>query len=209
MNWNEFLLWSRLAFIGCCALVVQLTLSLVAVQAGREAKTATLTVSDEPLSAEQLAVYHVILTGWVDDGKQAVHLGDRTVPFTENDQECVKKAALEPIDSTLVHRFRAEDLPQLGSRKIALVDADGQEKDVARNDPGAAIRNGKSVDAAVRDGLDHGLVTLSEIRFDSKHELAIVWYGFHCGSLCGNGATVVMEKRDGVWRRKNFCSLWM
>jgi len=28
MNWNEILQWSRIAFIGCCALVLQLTVSM-------------------------------------------------------------------------------------------------------------------------------------------------------------------------------------
>lgn len=28
MDWNEILQWSRMAFIGCCALVLQMTVSL-------------------------------------------------------------------------------------------------------------------------------------------------------------------------------------
>ena len=36
MNWNEFLQWSRMGFIACCALVVQLTLSLMAGVEARE-----------------------------------------------------------------------------------------------------------------------------------------------------------------------------
>ena len=38
MNWNEFLQWSRIGFIACCALVVQLALSLAAGMESRELK---------------------------------------------------------------------------------------------------------------------------------------------------------------------------
>ena len=50
---------------------------------------------------------------------------------------------------------------------------------------------------------------LSEIRFDLKHEHAILWYGFRCVGLCGNGGTVVLEKKSGVWKRGKPCSIWM
>jgi hypothetical protein len=57
--------------------------------------------------------------------------------------------------------------------------------------------------------LSHGLATLSEIRFDKQHKHAIVSYGFYCGSLCGNGGAVVLEKVDGAWRRKSQCGDWI
>jgi hypothetical protein len=175
--------------------------------ASNEQKTV---VSDKPLTAEQLAIYHEVLKGWMDDGKQAVHLAIETVPLEEDAKSCVKGVRLEDLDESTVHRFRQEDLPQLGSAKISLVDADAQAKEIEKNDPGTAIRNGKPVDEAVQNGFAHGLVTLSEIRFDQRHELAIVWYGFRCGGLCGNGATVVFEKKNGAWQlRKRPCSVWM
>ncbi len=37
MDWNEILQWSRMAFIGCCALVVQLTLTLAVQVLGQQA----------------------------------------------------------------------------------------------------------------------------------------------------------------------------
>ena len=46
MNWNEFLQWSRMGFIACCALVVQLTLSLMA---GVEARELRLQQKANPL----------------------------------------------------------------------------------------------------------------------------------------------------------------
>jgi hypothetical protein len=37
MDWNELLQWSRMAFIGCCALVLQLTLTLAVQAFGQQA----------------------------------------------------------------------------------------------------------------------------------------------------------------------------
>lgn len=212
MNWNEIFQWSQKGFIACGALVLQLTLSLAVGQDTKDAKPvvdAKPAVSDQPLSAEQLAIYRAILSGWADDGKQPVHLANQTVRREEEIGDCAKGIALDQAGANTVHRFRKEDLAQLGSEKIGLVDPEAQEKEVDENDPGTAIRHGSSVDDAVRNGFNHGLVTLGEIRFDQKHEVAIVWYGFRCGSLCGNGGTVLMKKNNGVWQRAGQCSVWM
>jgi hypothetical protein len=47
MNWQEILQWSRMGFIGCCALVVELTLGLAVGQQGRNA---SLQPSAQPCS---------------------------------------------------------------------------------------------------------------------------------------------------------------
>ena len=167
-------------------------------------------VSDSPLTSDELAIYHAVLDGWMRDTNQPIFLSIQTVPLDPENEGCGKNApALEKADPRMVHRFRNGDIAKLGRAKLTLVDPEAQKKQVAENDPGKAIREGKSVDDAVKGGFDHGLVSLSEVRFDEKHERAIVWYGFVCGSLCGNGATVVMEKQDGVWTLKGFCSSWI
>ena len=190
-----------------------LVLASVGLAAGQETPEAKPKVSDTPLTAEQLAVYRAVLHGWVDDGKRRVNLAVQTVPLETSgplgDEDCEKGLDLEPASPGVVHRFRKEDLPQLGSNKIGLVDPEKQRKEVADNDPEKTTREGASIDEAVRNAFAHGLVTLSEIRFDLEHKLAIVSYGFYCGSLCGNGGTVVMEKRNGAWARKSRCHDWI
>jgi hypothetical protein len=59
------------------------------------------------------------------------------------------------------------------------------------------------------NGFAHGLVTVSEIRFDKKHRHAIVSFSFYCGSLSGNGGAVLLEKIDGAWQRKSQCGGWI
>jgi hypothetical protein len=170
-------------------------------------------VSDQPLTAEQLAIYRTVLHGWMENEVSAINLSIQTVPLTADGlfgyEGCDKGLELEPAAPGVVHRFRAADLTQLGSGKISLVDPERGNKEVADNDPGKTIREGRSIEDAVRNGFAHGLVTLSEIRFDKEHKKAIVSFSFFCGSLCGNGGTVVLEKTDGGWKRGSRCHDWV
>lgn len=194
----------------CLAIVLYGLATLAAAQQPQDAKPA---VSDTPLTAEQLAVYRVVLHGWIENEVSTIHLSIQTNPLPMSGAfdagKCGKDLDLEPPSPALVHRFREQDLPQLGSEKIGLVDPVRQQKEVAENDPEKSIRSGRSVEEAVSNGFAHGLVTLSEIRFDKEHAHAIVAYSFYCGSLCGNGGTVLLERVDGVWRRKSQCGDWI
>lgn len=191
-----------------------LALATVGLAAGQEAQDAKPKVSDKPLSAEQLAVYRAVLGNWMAQEMPALNLAIQTVPLETTgafgDEDCAKGLELEPASPTVVHRFRQQDLPQLGpGRTFTLVDPDRQRKEVRDNDPEKTIGEGRSIEDAVRNGFAHGLVTLSEIRFDKEHKHAIVSYSFFCGSLCGNGGAVILEKIDGAWQRKSQCGAWI
>jgi hypothetical protein len=196
------------ALFGVCAV-------LFAFAAGVHSEDETKpVVSLSPLTGEQLAVYRAILTSWAGDETSQLDLADRTVPSDDtspfHDKDCGKGLDLEPASPTLVHHFRVADLSQLGSRNIRLVGTERGDKDVQENDPGHAIRNGGSIDDAVRNGIAHGLFTLSEIRFDKTHTHAVVAYSFVCGELCGNGATLILERTKTGWLpTKNRCSQWI
>lgn len=158
------------------------------------------TVSTQPLTAEQLAVYRTVLGDWMANEMPAMNLSIQTVPLEANepsgDKDCAKGLDLEPVAPTIVHQFRDADLAQLSSPRIVLVDPERGRKDAEDNDPEKTIVNGRSIEDAVRNGFAHGLATLSEIQFDKSHTHAIVVYSFYCGQLCGNGGTVVLEKTD-------------
>lgn len=170
-------------------------------------------VSPDPLTSEQLAVYRAVLHGWMDDGNSFIRLQVVTDPFPTDgafdSRDCLKGMEMEPDHPGVIHRFRNEDLSKLGSDRIELVDPETQRKEVERNDPGRTIANGMSVDDAVENGFAHGRTWVSEIRFDKTHMHAVVFYGFICGSLCGNGGTMILEKKANGWKRKSQCSSWI
>jgi hypothetical protein len=184
-------------------------LAAVTVTAAQESKPK---VSEKPVTAEQLAIYRLVLGDWIQHGWRSVNLAVQTVPLDatgpSGDSECTKGLEMEPAPAE-VHRFRTAELEKLGSGNIALVDPDRQRDEVRENDPERSIGKGKSIEEAVNNGFAHGLFTLSEIRFDKQHKVAIVSYGFFCGSLCGNGGTVVFEKTDTGWSRKKRCNDWI
>ena len=201
----------RFAVIGTC--FAALLIVFAGLAAALEAAETKPKVSDQPLTAEQLAVYRTVLHGWMDNELSTVNLSVQTIPYPTSGAfdagDCGKDLDLEPVVPTVVHRFRSQDLVQLGSDKIVLVDPERQSKEVAENDPENTIRNGRSIEDAVRNGFAHGLVTVNEIRFDKAHKHAIVSYGFRCGGLCGNGGTVILEKVEGAWQRKSQCGEWV
>ena len=171
------------------------------------------TVSKKPLTEEQVGVYHDLLMSWMQDELTTVNLAIETVPLKregyEGIQDCLKDFDAEPMPPNVVHRFIAVDGWRIGGDKLRLVVGDLQNQEVEKNDPWNGIKNGKSIDDSVRNGFNHGLFTFSEIQFDKKHERAILAYSFYCGRLCGNGGTVILTKKDRVWKTTGRCHQWI
>src|SRR5580698_2521737 len=133
-------------------------------------------VADQPLNAEQLAVYRAMLVSWFQGEKAKVNLGALTDPVGEDsaDKTCLKGLSWEAVVTGQVHRVRPEDVAQLGPFEFRLVEPHAGGKEVSDNDPGKAIQKGKNVDEAVANGFAHGLLAISEIRFDKTHTHALV-----------------------------------
>jgi hypothetical protein len=169
-------------------------------------------VSNDPFTAEQLAVYHAVISEWMGKELTSVNLADQTRIQGEwegaGGEKCWKGLDLEP-NPTTVHLIRPEDTNQIASGSLHLVDPDKGSKEVDKNDPGNAIRRGQPVDSAVANGFAHGLLWLNEIRFDKRHTHAIVSFGFTCGSLCGNGSTLILKKTPQGWVIDQRCSGWI
>ena len=161
----------------------------------------------------QLAVYRTMLVSWFQEDRAKVNLGGLTdsIHSTSDslDKGCYKGLNLEAVPVGQVHVIRPEDLAQLGPFEFHLVDPKAGEEEVSNNDPGEAIQKGETVDDAVKDGFTHGLLTLGEIQFNKAHTHALVSFSFVCGRLCGNGTTMVLEKKGGMWRKKAQCGGWV
>src|SRR5208337_2190607 len=144
----------RFAAIGAC--LAALLLVFPALATAQEDAESKPKVSDQPLTAEQLAVYRVVLHGWMENEVSAINLSVQTIPFPTSGAfdagDCGKDLNLETVLPGVVHRFRPADLPQLGSDKISLVDPERQQREVEENDPGKTISEGRSIEDAVHNG---------------------------------------------------------
>ena len=105
------------------------------------------TLSEVPLSPEQVAVYRAFLLDYVKDAHTQINLSEVTTKFEPDDGDfkgCMKNFTPTPA-LTAVHEFgnQFSDL-----HKIRLVNADKHQL----ADPGTAIRQGQSVNDAAEAG---------------------------------------------------------
>jgi len=172
--------------------------------------TKKLVVSKSPLDAERLQIYGKYLDAYLGTDKSLTNMANKTVPLnfswpTEGG-DCLKGIELEDLEEAgeAVHLLGIEISK---GRAIRMVDP---RKDHVIRDPGKAIKHGESVGDAVKEGYASGLLSLSEIAFDKSHRFAVFKYYFVCGSLCGQGGTVVFEKRGDEWEDADRrCSSWI
>jgi hypothetical protein len=76
-------------------------------------------------------------------------------------------------------------------------------------DPGIGIAQGQSVESVVSDGFSHSLISFSQIAFSADRKHALVEFGMVCGSLCGSGSTLHLQKSGPRWAVLNRCGGWI
>jgi hypothetical protein len=169
-----------------------------------------------PLSADEVAIYRAVLQQYISRDPGSLSVSVETYPLDAESPmnqlskgECLHGIQLENLAgfSRSFHDLTTDVLP---GKNMKLVDPKRQSKVVRANDPSKTIRGGRSVDSAVEEAFATGLFSVSEIAFDKEHHYAVVSYSFWCGSLCGNGSTVVFEKVGGEWKKTDRnCGGWV
>jgi len=166
------------------------------------------------LGPDEIEIYQVILEQRALQGWTPLNVSARTHPLDVMSGKELTCACLDGIyleDSlgafSSFHELTSQILP---IAKMRLVDPDKQAAVVRSNDPDVTIRKGKAVHDAARDAYATGLFSMSEIAFDREHRFALVRYDYYCGMLCGNGATLVLEKIAGRWKKiDRHCGGWI
>jgi hypothetical protein len=171
-------------------------------------------VSKDALSDEQLAVYRVVLNDYMKDSRGTLNLSTKTYAL-EVDEGCAKGFKLEQTDPSVrtVHAFTTAPAPN-----VVLVDPEQQKSKVKQNDPQNLVKKAiderepvtdEQLNKSVELAFSTGLFSLSEVVFDKGHRHAFVSYSFVCGSLCGHGNDLVLEKTGNRWKLKRTCSSWI
>jgi hypothetical protein len=199
-------------------LVVALSLSFAA-RAQDDAPK--LKVSGESLTREQAAVYRAVLQDIVGDSKDTLNLAYTTEPLTPPgalfNGACPKTSQPQVAQdlTSIVHHLDAALVLNL---KIALVDPGPQEEKIKKGDPAILMKRviddrqevpQKQIDDATERAVKNGLLTLSEIIFNKKHNRALVSYSFVCGELCGYGNVLVLTKVGEKWKIYKTCEGWV
>jgi hypothetical protein len=177
-------------------------------------------LTTDPLTPERVAIYRDFLATYAADpantGGPVLNVAMVTEPFTptsnmDPDQPCLWADDIDNLTTPQLHILPPDAFP--GTR-IHLVDLREPEpvhtphslsvpfvhhKDATPPPPPPAA-------AAPRPAT---LLTLSEIVFNRKHNLAAFHYSYTCGDECGHGDTILYELHDGAWRpAKSGCSKW-
>lgn len=203
----------RKVLFAAIVLGVALPHSLASSQAQKPTK------STESLTADEITIYRAVLQRNAPDNSGApgtLNVSAITYPLDPSsplsglsDSSCLKGIQLDNLAtaSRSFHELSQDILPNKVGR---LVDPKKQKKIVHDNDPDKTMREGKSVDTAVKGAFGTALFSLSEIAFDKERTHAVVSYSFWCGSLCGNGATWVFEKVGNEWKKTDRnCGDWI
>jgi len=148
-------------------------------------------LSNDALSAEQIAVYRAVLTDYLKGSDGALNLANMSELLDRSDRACFK--GVESGDASLpapvIHRLEPSILV---NTKIVLVDRGRQRETVRDNDPQNLLEKAiddhekvtnEQLDQSVKQAFQTGLFTLSEIAFDKEHRRAVVGYSFVCGML--------------------------
>jgi hypothetical protein len=202
----------------CVLLMASFALSITA---ETQEDTPKPKVTKTPLTVDQLAVYRAVLEDFMKDSDGSLNLADKTVPLDQagplSDEECVKRLKLENSGQSAPFVHQLDQAVALNS-KMVLVDPDLQQKKVTENDPQKLMKRAidggeqvseKEIDSSVKQAVETGLFTLSEIVFDKAHKHALVEYSFVCGELCGNGEKLVLERAGRKWRISKRCGRWI
>lgn len=161
-------------------------------------------ISEKPLTITQVEVYRAFLASYLRSGR-TLNVADKTEPMEPSKEAfkgCMNRFP-RGGSAKKVHIFTTEFAQD---DRIRLIDADKYQI----SDVGDFTRRNEDLDNAVQKAIDAGLLTLSEVVFDSHHQLAALDFDFRCGKLCGHGGTVVFELHHGKWiRSKRSCGGWV
>jgi hypothetical protein len=194
------------------------TASLVwSLSTGSQDKRKEPIVSDDPLTADQIAVYAVVLKNYDNGSGKPLNLARTSEPFGESEQKGCVDWAPEATKATapVVHKL---DSLAAENRTLVLVDSGRQQEQIEKNDPqkliksvidGGAKVSKKQLSDSLEKAFASGLFTFSEIIFNKGHRYALLSYSFVCGSLCGHGETLLLRKSRKTWKIAKHCGVWV
>jgi hypothetical protein len=167
----------------------------------RESPERQVTAEAVPFTPEEIAIYRDFLLHYPDQTSNMIGMQDTTVAF---DAPLAFGYESDPPD-VVTPSYRGRKLP---SELMALTD---EAAVTARIAAAGKLIDAKELSAYQGpDGYVRTHLTLSEIAFDSKHEIAVLVFTAHCSGKCGSRGTVVYKLQDGRWiRTEPILNFWI
>ena len=68
----------------------------------------------------------------------------------------------------------------------------------------------KQINAIIEEGRPAGIISLSSVAYNQNKTIAVLNFSMYCGSLCGYGETLVLDKTNTGWTlRPGTCDAFM
>jgi hypothetical protein len=165
-------------------------------------------ISVPSISSEEQAVYEAVIAYWLgkQPGRQlvSVKLGPPPTMSDPDFKECTKGLRMS---ATALAGQPSKSLASVHFVRtgIELIEPSRWSAD----DPGRGIAQGKSVEAAVKEGFSRSLISFSQIAFSENGKDALVKFRMVCGSLCGSGSTLRLHETGRRWAIVGRCENWI
>ena len=151
----------------------------------------------------QLEVFRTVLQGWLDENERAnsVYVAKSTyvVPETEllEFTACANNGAARSVTSA--PEPVAEIIGSISSPRLHFIN----RRFWLTPDP-------NRISKTIEEGRPAGILSLSSVAFDANKSVAVLHLSFTCGSLCGGGKTLVLDKTPSGWvQRPTTCDAWI
>jgi hypothetical protein len=146
----------------------------------------------EPFTPDEIAIYRDFLLHYPDQTSNMIGMQETTVAFYPPLAFGYESNPPDVITPTHHGRKLPPEVMVLADEVAvtARLTAAGRLIDAKR------LNSDQGPDGYVKTHL-----TLSEIAFDSKHEIAVLVFAAHCNGKCGSRGTVVYKLEDGHWNR--------
>jgi hypothetical protein len=181
---------------------------LVPTAACGQRATGEPTVEASSITRDEISVYETVLASWLGKEKrqQLVDENLSAAPSAgDSDVSDCAKGVVFSADSRAVRGKKSLAGVQFKRSGIKLID--GTQWKPA--DPAEGIAEGKSVDAAVREGFSKSLISFSQIAFSRDGNDALVKISMVCGGLCGSGSTLHLHRSSTGWTILSRCGEWI
>ncbi|MBV8501912.1 MAG: hypothetical protein JO006_09355 [Paucibacter sp.] len=162
---------------------------------------------DSPsVAGVQSEIYRIFLNTWISSDKTPVNVSRRAEPLSPDDIKVFDDCS--DGKHKWVSIVSGQDLAgQLADLSyVRLVNPDTWKP----KDPAELMAHGRSVDSAVGEGINNGLMTLSVVALDTTAKTAALRYAFVCGALCGSGGAVLFTLTPQGWAMdQRQCGGWI
>ena len=151
----------------------------------------------------QTEVFRTVLQGWLDENKRgnSVYVSKYTYKISESELEeftsCANHGAVKPV--TLTPQPKAKLSGVAVSPRFHFI-----------NRRFWLMPDEESINRSTETGRPTGILSLSSVAFNPEKSVAVLHFSYVCGSLCGGGETLVLDKTASGWiQRSATCHGWI